>query len=131
MHTVFLSHYPALIRRDTHIKFIYTPLTATHTLSRSRTLIHNLSYTHKLTDTLTGCVPQTDKPTMSRCAQAGDPRLLWSGLCALDECRGCHRASRLLDPSRPLCYLQSQINGPSSRSPHFLTPLILMPRSLP
>ncbi|KAL1282187.1 hypothetical protein QQF64_000990 [Cirrhinus molitorella] len=68
---------------------------------------------------------------MSRCALAGDPRLLWAGLCALDECRGCHPASRLLDPSRPLCYLQSQINAPSPRSPRFLTPLLLMPRSLP
>lgn len=109
--TVF-SHTPALIHRATHIKFIYTPLTATHTLSLGRTLTHNHSYTHKLTDTLTGCVRQTDEPIMSKCALAGDPRLLWAGLCALDECRGCHPASRLLDPSCPLCYLQSQINAP-------------------
>ncbi len=129
--TQFFSHILALIHRATHIKFIYTPLTATHTLSQCRTLTHNHSYTHKLTDTHTGCVRQTDKPIMSRCALAGDPRLLWAGLCALDECRGCHPAGRLLDPSWPLCYLQSQINAPSSRSPHFLTPLILMPRSLP
>lgn len=129
--TQFFSHILALIHRATHIKFIYTPLTATHTLSPCRTLTHNHSYTHKLADTLTGCVRQTDKPIMSRCALASDPRLLWAGLCVLDECRGRHPAGRLLDPSRPLCYLQSQINAPSSRSPRFLTPLILMPCSLP
>lgn len=99
-----------------HIIYIYTHYRQPHT--SCVTLTHNHSYTHKLTDTLAGCVSQTNHPIMSRCAPAIDPCLLWAGLCVLDECRGCHPAGRLLDPSQPLCYLQSQINAPQ---PSFFT----------
>jgi len=111
MHS-FLSHTRVNTQGHTHQVHIHPTNSHTHTLSLGRTLTHNHSYTHKLTDTLTGCVRQTDKLIMSICALAGDPRLLWAGLCALDECRGCHPTSRLLDPLCSLCYLQSQITAP-------------------
>lgn len=104
------------INTQGHTSCLYTHYRQPHT--PCITLTHNHSYTHKLTDTLAGCVSQTNHPIMSRCAPAIDPCLLWAGLCVLDECRGCHPAGRLLDPSQPLCYLQSQINAPQ---PSFFT----------